>query len=165
MVKLVVRRRGYPKPLTAAQGADREPRSSLAPPAIPPIGLALKLGSAAVAPISTHACPAFPLRALALVGYYKPLSELRFHRLPLRLERLALKLVSRAQQTTVSVARIKTNFVSKGEGQIPKAAVADAKCHVLEVCGRFHGRYPPNYNEGTHLISGKGPTRFQVVPI
>jgi hypothetical protein len=24
--------------------------------------------------------------------------------------------------------------------------------------------YPPNYNEGTHLITGKGPTQFQVVP-
>jgi len=30
--------------------------------------------------------------------------------------------------------------------------------------GRFHGTYPPNINEGTHLISGKGPTQFQVVP-
>ena len=30
--------------------------------------------------------------------------------------------------------------------------------------GRFHGTYPPNFKEGTHLISGKGPTRFQVVP-
>ena len=29
---------------------------------------------------------------------------------------------------------------------------------------RFHGMYPPNFNEGTHLISGKGPTRFQVFP-
>lgn len=30
---------------------------------------------------------------------------------------------------------------------------------------RFHGTYPPNFNEGTHLISRKGPTRFQVVPL
>jgi hypothetical protein len=30
---------------------------------------------------------------------------------------------------------------------------------------RFHGMYPPNFNEGTHLISRKGPTRFQVVPL
>jgi hypothetical protein len=30
--------------------------------------------------------------------------------------------------------------------------------------GRFHGTYPPNFNEGTHLISRKGPTPFQVVP-
>ena len=30
--------------------------------------------------------------------------------------------------------------------------------------GRFHGTYPPNINEGTHLISVKGPTQFQVVP-
>jgi hypothetical protein len=29
---------------------------------------------------------------------------------------------------------------------------------------RFHGTYPPNYNEGTHLITGKGPTQLQVVP-
>jgi hypothetical protein len=29
---------------------------------------------------------------------------------------------------------------------------------------RFHGTYPPNFNEGTHLISRKGPTQFQVVP-
>jgi hypothetical protein len=29
---------------------------------------------------------------------------------------------------------------------------------------RFHGTYPPNFNEGTHLISRKGSTRFQVVP-
>jgi hypothetical protein len=29
---------------------------------------------------------------------------------------------------------------------------------------RFHGLYPPNINEGTHLISRKGPTQFQVVP-
>ena len=29
---------------------------------------------------------------------------------------------------------------------------------------RFHGTDPPNFNEGTHLISGKGPTPFQVVP-
>jgi hypothetical protein len=27
---------------------------------------------------------------------------------------------------------------------------------------RFHGMHPPNYNEGTHLITGKGPTRYQV---
>ena len=30
--------------------------------------------------------------------------------------------------------------------------------------GRFHGTYPPNFNEGTHLISRKGPTPFQVRP-
>jgi putative transposase len=30
--------------------------------------------------------------------------------------------------------------------------------------GRFPGTYPPNYNEGTHLITGKGPTRLPVVP-
>jgi len=36
---------------------------------------------------------------------------------------------------------------------------------VLTVTGdRFHGTDPPNFNEGTHLISGKGPTPFQVVP-
>jgi hypothetical protein len=29
--------------------------------------------------------------------------------------------------------------------------------------GRFHGTYPPNFTEGTHLISLKGPTLFQVV--
>jgi DNA invertase Pin-like site-specific DNA recombinase len=29
---------------------------------------------------------------------------------------------------------------------------------------RFHGTYPPNNNEGIHLITGKGPTRYQVVP-
>jgi hypothetical protein len=29
---------------------------------------------------------------------------------------------------------------------------------------RFHGTYPPNYNEGTHLITGKRPTQLQVVP-
>ena len=29
---------------------------------------------------------------------------------------------------------------------------------------RFHGTYPSNFNEGTHLISRKGPTRLQVVP-
>lgn len=29
---------------------------------------------------------------------------------------------------------------------------------------RFHGTYPPNYNKGTHLITGKGPTQFQLVP-
>ncbi len=29
---------------------------------------------------------------------------------------------------------------------------------------RFHGTYPPNFNEGTHLISRKGPTQFQVFP-
>jgi len=29
---------------------------------------------------------------------------------------------------------------------------------------RFHGTDPPNFNEGTHLISGKGLTPFQVVP-
>jgi hypothetical protein len=32
------------------------------------------------------------------------------------------------------------------------------------VTDRFHGTYPPNFNEGTHLISRKGPTQFQVVP-
>jgi hypothetical protein len=41
-------------------------------------------------------------------------------------------------------------------------------CGVLAggvpIIGRFPGTYPPNYNEGTHLISGKGPTRLQVVP-
>ena len=25
---------------------------------------------------------------------------------------------------------------------------------------RFHTMYPPNYKEGTHLITGKGPTLF-----
>ncbi len=35
---------------------------------------------------------------------------------------------------------------------------------VFALCGRFHGTYPPNFNEGTHLISRKGPTPFQVVP-
>jgi hypothetical protein len=30
--------------------------------------------------------------------------------------------------------------------------------------GRFPGTYPPNYNEGTHLITGRGPTRLAVVP-
>jgi hypothetical protein len=30
---------------------------------------------------------------------------------------------------------------------------------------RFHGTYPPNINEGTHLISVKGPTQYQVVPL
>ena len=34
----------------------------------------------------------------------------------------------------------------------------------LDLFGRFHGTYPPNINEGTHLISVKGPTQFQVVP-
>jgi predicted RNase H-like nuclease len=29
---------------------------------------------------------------------------------------------------------------------------------------RFHGTYPPNYNEGHHLSTGKGTTLFQVVP-
>jgi hypothetical protein len=29
---------------------------------------------------------------------------------------------------------------------------------------RFHGTYPPNINEGTHPISVKGPTQYQVVP-
>jgi len=29
---------------------------------------------------------------------------------------------------------------------------------------RFHGTYPPNYNEGTHLIAGKVPTQYQVGP-
>jgi hypothetical protein len=27
---------------------------------------------------------------------------------------------------------------------------------------RFHGMHPPNYNEGTQLITGKGATRYQV---
>jgi len=30
---------------------------------------------------------------------------------------------------------------------------------------RFHGTYPPNINEGTHPISVKGPTQYQVVPV
>jgi hypothetical protein len=30
---------------------------------------------------------------------------------------------------------------------------------------RFHGRYPPNINEGTHLISGRGPTRISGGPL
>ena len=30
---------------------------------------------------------------------------------------------------------------------------------------RFHGTYPPNINEGTHPISVKGPTQYQVVPL
>jgi hypothetical protein len=38
--------------------------------------------------------------------------------------------------------------------------------HWLIECpdDRFHGTYPPNYNEGTHLITGKRPTQLQVVP-
>jgi hypothetical protein len=35
---------------------------------------------------------------------------------------------------------------------------------AIQQTGRFHGTYPPNFNEGTHLISRKGPTPFQVVP-
>jgi hypothetical protein len=35
---------------------------------------------------------------------------------------------------------------------------------LITFCDRFHGTYPPNYNEGTHLITGRGPTQFQVVP-
>jgi hypothetical protein len=35
---------------------------------------------------------------------------------------------------------------------------------LIRGADRFHGTYPPNFNEGTHLISRKGPTRFQVVP-
>ena len=52
------------------------------------------------------------------------------------------------------------------------ALVARAGCDVCDsgwdllrsIIDRFHGTYPPNYNEGTHLITGKGPTRLQVVP-
>jgi 3-hydroxyisobutyrate dehydrogenase-like beta-hydroxyacid dehydrogenase len=33
---------------------------------------------------------------------------------------------------------------------------------ALNLRDRFHGMHPPNYNEGTHLITGKGPTRYQV---
>ena len=32
------------------------------------------------------------------------------------------------------------------------------------ISDRFHGTYPANINEGTHPISMKGPTRYQVVP-
>ena len=35
---------------------------------------------------------------------------------------------------------------------------------VMNSLADFPGTYPANYNEGTHLISGKGPTRLQVVP-
>ena len=48
-------------------------------------------------------------------------------------------------------------------------APCNARCVVDRVgdaghCDRFHGTYPPNYNEGTHLITGKGPTQFPVGP-
>ena len=33
------------------------------------------------------------------------------------------------------------------------------------ITDRFHGTYPPNINEGTHPISVKGPTQYQVVPV
>ena len=36
---------------------------------------------------------------------------------------------------------------------------------AVELVDRFHGTYPPNINEGTHLISMKGPTQYQVVPL
>jgi len=36
---------------------------------------------------------------------------------------------------------------------------------VRTIRDRFHGRYPPNINEGTHPISVKGPTQYQVVPV
>ena len=36
---------------------------------------------------------------------------------------------------------------------------------ALVISDRFQGTYPPNINEGTHLISVKGPTQYQVVPL
>jgi len=33
-----------------------------------------------------------------------------------------------------------------------------------EPSDRLHGTYPPNYNEGHHLITGNGTTRYQVGP-
>ena len=35
---------------------------------------------------------------------------------------------------------------------------------LISMVDRFHGRDPRNYNEGTHLITGKGATRYQVGP-
>jgi len=37
--------------------------------------------------------------------------------------------------------------------------------HFRSLGDRFHGTYPPNINEGTHPISVKGPTQYQVVPV
>ena len=48
-------------------------------------------------------------------------------------------------------------FVKRGTGTIINIGSAAG-------IDRFHGTDPPNFNEGTHLISGKGPTPFQVVP-
>ena len=42
---------------------------------------------------------------------------------------------------------------------------ADGKSErIPDLADRFHGTYPPNYNEGHHLITGNGTTRYQVVP-
>ena len=46
----------------------------------------------------------------------------------------------------------------------PLAFVAELNATYLTSSDRFHFMYPPNINEGTHLISRKGPTQYQVVP-
>jgi len=57
-----------------------------------------------------------------------------------------------------------------GDAMHPSAvtAISSGKTYSYDangnMAGRFHGTYPPNINEGTHLISVKGPTQFQVVP-
>jgi hypothetical protein len=49
-----------------------------------------------------------------------------------------------------------------------KAILVDRDGYFLElaryIVDQLHGRYPPNYNEGHHLITGNGTTRYQVVP-
>jgi hypothetical protein len=55
-------------------------------------------------------------------------------------------------------------FRSAPRDGLTMGALSSATVGLQVMRGRFHGTYPPNFNEGTHLISRKGPTPFQVVP-
>jgi len=57
---------------------------------------------------------------------------------------------------------VKTTAILK---QNPKISHIPVVALTAWMSGRFHGTYPPNINEGTHPISVKGPTQYQVVPM
>jgi hypothetical protein len=74
-----------------------------------------------------------------------------------------IRALGRFTQDWEQLALLEKHDVRVGD---KRATVAqkDILATLVELNDRFHGTYPPNFNEGTHLISRKGPTPFQVVP-
>ncbi len=71
---------------------------------------------------------------------------------------LDLAEADRDREVYVAMTRAKKSLTILHDSSLQSAYMS------LHPTDRFHGTYPPNFNEGTHLISRKGPTQFQVVP-